>query len=390
MVKAKRDTSTVVIHSDKKVEGDSAVVPPIYTTATFAAGSAEEFHEMATVSGHKRFYTRYGNPTHERAEAIIAELEGAEAALMTASGMGAITTAVMTFVSQGDHIVGQEHCYGGTTTLLRDVLPRFGVEVTLVDQADTAAFERAIKKNTKLIVLESPSNPLLRLTDLRVVAALARANSILTLIDNTFATPINQRPIELGIDLVAHSATKYLAGHSDIIAGVVAGSRKLVQDVWNTSLVFGATLGPFDSWLALRGLRTLPMRVERHNQTALAVAKFLEGHARVERVNYPGLESHPQHELARSQMSGFTGMMSFELTGGVDVADRFISRVQLASNAPGLGGVESLIVRPAAMLAHQINEEQFEKIGVTPKLIRLSVGLENERDLIADIEQALS
>ena len=382
------DLSTPAIHADKDGRG-SAVAPPIYATANFAATSEQEFGEMATLPRHERFYTRYGNPTNRDTEVTIAALEAAQAALVSGSGMGAISTAVLALVSQGDHVIGQQHHYGGTTSLLRDVLPRFGVEVTLVDQTDTSSFERAVKKSTRLIVVESPSNPLLRLTDLRAVSQLARENNALTLIDNTFATPCNQRPIELGIDLVAHSATKYMGGHSDIIAGAVAGPTKLIEKIWKASLIFGAVLSPFDSWLLLRGLRTLPIRVERHNQTALAIARFLEGHPRVRVVNYPGLESHPQHELARQQMTGFTGMLSFELDGGAQAADQFIGKLKLPSHAASLGGVESLIVRPAAMLAQQISEEEFKAAGITPGLIRLSVGLENERDLISDLEQAL-
>jgi cystathionine beta-lyase/cystathionine gamma-synthase len=321
---------------------------------------------------------------------VMAALEGAEAALMTASGMGAISTTVLTLVGQGDHVVAQQNHYAGTTSLLRDLLPRFGVEVTFVDQTEVAEFEKAIRPNTKLIVVESPSNPLMRLTDMRAIAEIAKSRSILTFAENTFGTPINQRPLELGMDIVMHSGTKYLGGHSDLMAGVVVGAKPLLEKIWNTSLLLGSILGPFDGWLLLRGLRTLSVRVERQNRTALTVARFLEAHSKVARVYYPGLESHPQHELARRQMSGFTGILSFELKGGLDAAKRLVAGVRLASYAASIGGTESLIVCPAMMLAHQMSEEQFEKVGVHPGLVRLSVGLEDERDLISDLEQALA
>jgi methionine-gamma-lyase len=394
--KERNDTSdafhaadTVVIHTDRKLNGSKAVSPPIYQTATFRADSNEEFAQMALEPRHDQFYTRYGNPTLTQAGSIVAALEGAETALLTASGMGAMSTSVLALVSAGDHVVAQQNHYAGTTSLLRDLLPRYGVEVTFVDQTDAAEFEKALKPHTKLLIVETPSNPLMRLTDLRAIARLARPRGILTLADNTFATPINQRPLELGIDLVMHSGTKYMGGHSDLSAGVVAGSASLLDKIWNTSLVLGSVLGPFDAWLLLRGLRTLPVRVERHNRTAMSVASFLEAHAKVERVYYPGLESHPQHELARSQMSGFTGILSFELKGGLSAAKRLVTGVRLASYAASVGGAESLIVCPALMLAHQMSEEQFARVGVLPGLVRLSVGLENERDLISDLEQAL-
>jgi cystathionine beta-lyase/cystathionine gamma-synthase len=381
---------TLAIHADRKLNSTSAVSPPIYQSATFRADSNEEFARMALEPRHDHFYTRYGNPTLTQAGAVVAALEGAETALLTASGMGAISTSVLTFVGAGDHVVAQQNHYGGTTSLLRDLLPRYGVEVTFVDQAVAAEFEQALRPQTKLMVVETPSNPLMRLTDLRAVAAIARPRGILTLADNTFATPINQRPLELGIDLVVHSGTKYMGGHSDLSAGAVVGSALLLDKIWNTSLILGSVLGPFDAWLLLRGLRTLPVRVERHNRTAQAVARFLETHSKVARVYYPGLESHPQHELARGQMSGFTGILSFDLKGGLSAAKRLVTGVRLASYAASVGGAESLIVCPAIMLAHQMSEEQFGAVGVRPGLVRLSVGLEHERDLISDLEQALA
>ena len=313
---------TLVIHGDAALAGDSAIAPPIYQTTTFRAGSADEFAEMATQPHPPSYYTRYGNPTLARAETVLAQLEGAEAALVTASGMGAITTAVLALVQSGDHIVAQRNHYMGTTKLLTDVLPKFGVSATLVDQTDMDAIGVAVQANTKLIIVETPSNPTLQLTDLRAVAALARPKGILTMVDSTFATPINQRPLELGMDLVVHAATKYLGGHHDLSAGVVMGPKALVDKIWDMHIVLGAVLGPFDGWLLLRGLRTLPLRVEKHNRTAMAIARFLEAHPAIERVHYPGLESHPQHALAKQQMRGFGGMLSFEVRGGKQVIMR--------------------------------------------------------------------
>jgi cystathionine beta-lyase/cystathionine gamma-synthase len=384
-----RGLDTLLIHADEAVAETPALAPPIYQTATFRGRSADEFLDMAATPRHHGFYTRYGNRTHAHAEAVIAALEGAEAAMLTASGMGAISTTVLSFVGAGDHVILQESHYAGTTALGRDLLPRWGVEVTFVDQRSVGAFEGAMRANTRLVVLESPSNPLLRLTDLRAVAALARARGALTVADNTFATPVNQRPLALGVDLVAHSATKFLGGHSDLTAGVVAGPAALVERVWKTSLVLGAVLGPFDAWLLLRGLRTLGVRMERHNRTALAVARFLAAHPRVRAVHYPGLESHPQRALAAAQMAGGSGVVSFELHGGLAAAERFVAALELAPRAASVGGVESLVVHPAAMLSTTMSAEEFARVGVAPDLVRLSVGLEDERDLLDDLAHAL-
>jgi cystathionine beta-lyase/cystathionine gamma-synthase len=383
------DIDTRLIHADHAIAEASALAPPIHQTATYRGESAEEFEAMATEPRHHRFYTRYGNQTHAHAEAVIASLEGAEAAMLAASGMGAISTTVLTFVGQGDHVIVQENHYAGTSALARDLLPKWGVEVSVVDQRRLAAFEAAIRPTTRLIMVESPSNPLLRLTDLRAVAEMAKPRGILTVADNTFATPINQRPLALGIDLVVHSGTKYFGGHCDLTAGAIAGSAALVERIWKTSIVLGATLGPFDGWLMLRGLRTLSVRMERHNRTALSIARFLEAHPQVSQVYFPGLPSHPQRELACRQMTGARGVLSFELRGGYEAAERFLSALRLIPRAASVGGVESLIVHPAAMLAKTMSTEQFAAVGVRPDLIRLSVGLEDEKDLIADLEQGL-
>lgn len=384
-----RADSTDLLHGDAGLDDDSSVAPPIYPSATFRAGDAEHFRAMATTPRHRRFYARYGSPTHARVEALVSRLEGTEDALLLASGMAAVSTTVLALVQAGDHVIAQRCHYMGTTQLIERLLPRFGVATTVVDQTDTAAFERALTPATRLIVLETPSNPLLQLTDLAAVARIARPRGILTLADNTFATPINQRPHAHGIDLVVHSATKFLGGHHDLLAGVVAGSRHAIETVWEASIVLGANLGAFESWLLLRGLRTLALRVERQNASALAVARYLHDHPAVADVHYPGLPAHPQHALARAQMKGGGGVLSFELRGGLDTALDFMQRLTLFSQAVSLGGIESLAMHAATVWAGTLTEEQTRAAGVEPGLVRLSIGLEDQADLIADLGQAL-
>ncbi|HEX3050425.1 MAG TPA: PLP-dependent aspartate aminotransferase family protein [Aggregatilineaceae bacterium] len=380
---------TRAIHADKYVDETTSLAPPIFQTSTFASHSAEEFMEMATEPQHPRFYARYGNPTHEHVQAVIAALEGGEKALLTGSGMGAMTTMAFALLEAGAHVVAQKVHYGGTIGLFEKLMAKYGVETTFVDQTDVGAFEAAIRPNTKLIVVETPTNPLMLLTDLKAIAALAKAHSIVTIADNTFATPVNQRPLDYGIDLVYHSATKYLGGHHDLIAGVIVGSGELIERVWRTSLTVGAALNAFDSWLLLRGLRTLQLRVEKHNANALQIARRLADHPAIKAVYYPGLEDHPQYELAKTQMSGFTGMLSFELHGGYAAAEQFLAKLHLIDCAASLGGIHTLAVQPAAMLAGTLTEAQFMERGVPPSLIRLSVGLEHPDDLLRDMFQAL-
>jgi methionine-gamma-lyase len=380
---------TLLIHADRELNQSSAVAPPIYQTANFRADSAADFMERAEQGRHPEFYTRFGNPTLAQAERVLATLEGAEAALLSSSGMAAFTSTVLTIVESGSHVVAQTSHYGGTTSLLRDFLPKFGVQTTYVDQRDSAAFQKALRPNTKLVIVESPSNPVMRLTDLQAVARIAKAHGALTLADNTFATPLNQRPLEMGIDLVFHSATKYLSGHSDLIAGVVMGSTALIKRVWDAHVLVGTALSPMNAWLLLRGLRTLMVRVRQHNENALAVAQFLESHSAVRKVHYPGLPSHPQRDLALQQMKRFGGMLSFELKGGSAAAERFLNRLRLGSRAGSLGAVETLVVDAAANFRHYFKPEEADAVGIVPGLVRVSVGLEAAKDLIADFNQAL-
>ncbi len=380
---------TKAVHTSRSLNPTSAVSPPIWQTTTFSAETAEEFAEIATATKPAEFYTRYGNPNHHMVEATMAALEGGESALVASSGMGAIFAAIPGHLQTGDHVIAQRNHYAGTTTLLKDFLPRWGIEVTFVDQAVNAEFVDAIRPNTKMIFVETPVNPLMQITDLRFIVELAKEHGILTICDNTFATPVNQRPLELGIDAVVHSATKYIGGHHDVTAGVLAGSREFVERTWKFALVAGATLSPFDGWLILRGLRTLGLRVERHNQNGMALAQFLEKHPKVSRVHYPGLPSHPQHELAKSQMSGFTGMLSVELRGGYSAGDSLISSLKLATRAASLGGFETLVVHPASMWSLQLSREERGSTGISEGLVRVSAGLEDDVDLLRDFEQAL-
>ena len=380
---------TIAVHTSKSLNTTAAVSPPIWQTTTFSAETAEDFAEIAIATKPAEFYTRYGNPTHKQVEATLAALEGGEAAIVSGSGMGAIFAAVMSNLESGDHIVAQRNHYAGSTTLFKEILPRWGIECTVVDQTDPQAFEGALRSQTKLIYVETPTNPLMQITDLRAIANLGSANKITTMIDNTFATPINQRPLELGIDAVVHSATKYIGGHHDVTAGAVVGSETFIDHVWKFAIVSGATLSPFDGWLMLRGLRTLGIRVERHNQNGMALARFLADHPRVAQVYYPGLSSHPQHELARAQMSGFTGMLSVELRGGYSAAEALISNLRLATRAASLGGFETLVVHPAAMWGLQLSPEQRRSTGISESLVRISAGLEDEADLLRDFAEAL-
>lgn len=359
---------------------------PIYQTSTFEVTDNDE---QLRVTPTDRFYTRYGNPTNTVAEQTVAELEGVEAALTFASGMGAITTTIMALLKAGDHIVAQRDIYGGATKFLSQWLPKFGIETTFVDTVEYEQHARAIRPNTKLLHVESPTNPTLRVVDLNKIADLARQHNLITMIDGTFGTPINQRPSESGIDLVMHSGTKYLGGHTDLICGIVAGRSELIEKIRSTRTTLGNCMDPHASWLLVRGLKTLALRVARQNESALRVAEFLEQHAKVRRAHYPFLKSHPQYEVARRQMSGGGGMVSFEVEGTGEDARRVSEAMRLFTLAPSLGGAESLVSIPVLTSHAMIQPEQRAKMGVTEQMVRLSVGIENADDLIADLESAL-
>jgi cystathionine beta-lyase/cystathionine gamma-synthase len=359
---------------------------PIYQTSTFQVTDNEE---QLRVTNTDHYYTRYGNPTNTVAEQTVAELEGVDAALTFASGMGAITTTIMALLKAGDHIVAQRDIYGGVTKFLSQWLPKMAIETTFVDTTDYEQHARAIRPNTRLLHVESPTNPTLRIVDFEKISALAKEHTLITMIDATFGTPVNQRPADYGIDLVMHSGTKYLAGHTDLICGVVAGRAELIKKIHETRITLGNCMDPHASWALVRGLKTLALRVARQNESAQRVAEYLSQHTKVRSVNYPFLKSHPQYALARQQMSGGGGMVSFEVEGsGVD-ARRVSEALRLFTLAPSLGGVESLVSIPVLTSHLMIAPEHRAKMGVTDQLIRLSVGIESADDLIADLEHAL-
>ncbi|MGC9350246.1 MAG: trans-sulfuration enzyme family protein [Anaerolineae bacterium] len=332
-------------------------------------------------------YGRYSNPTQRAVEGKLAALEGGEGAVLFATGMAAIITTMLTLLKAGDHAVVVRDAYRRTKEFSRDFLPRFGVETTLVDIDDHQGLAEAVRSNTRLIFSETPTNPYLRIADLAQVAALAKDRDIITIVDSTFATPLNMHPLELGMDLVVHSATKYLGGHNDLLAGVVIGAHHLVTEIEYTRGLLGGVGGPNDAYLLLRGLKTLPLRVERQNENATRIARFLDDHPAVARVYYPGLPSHPDHEIAKRQMQGFGGVVSFEIAGDKETTSRFVDRLQIPYIGPTLGGVESIVQQQALFVS--LDPEERRASGVSDSLVRFAVGIEDPDDLIADLAQAL-
>jgi len=389
------NTETILVHEGQHFNSTAAVTAPIFQTSTYIADSdPAEYIRAATEPKHPYFYHRHGNPTNSQVAAVIAKLEKTEDALVFATGMAAISTAILAIVKSGDHIVTQLAHYSGTAIFFKEFLTDYGITVTAVDQTDTAAFADAIQVNTKLIYIETPSNPNLNITDLKAVGELAKQHNILSMVDNTFASPINQTPRDFGIDIVVHSATKYLGGHSDLTAGIVCGSQDYIAKVWKRSVALGASLAPLDSWLLLRGLKTLSLRVKQINSNALELASFLDRHPKIKNVSYPGLSSHPQHKLAGRQMRGFSGMICIEVEGTDEEqafknAQALINNLEIFINAASLGGVESLIVHPASMWGGHHTQAQKKASGITLGMLRISVGIENVADLIEDLEQAL-
>lgn len=373
---------TLAIHAGERPDKTyGAVAVPIYQTSTFA------FEDIGKTRGFD--YSRTGNPTRKILEDTIASLEGGKAAFAFATGMAAETT-VIHLLSAGDHVVTGDDIYGGTYRLFQDVMTRFGVEFTFVRMDSRRNIEAAIRPNTRLLWLETPSNPLLNIVDLEMAVDVAKKHNLLTAIDNTFASPYFLKPIEFGIDLVVHSTTKYLNGHCDVLGGaVVTTTDDLTERVHFLLNAMGTPASPFDSWLVLRGIETLPIRMERHQANAFAVADFLGGHPAVKKVYFPGLESHPGHDIARRQMKGFGGMVSFEINGGEKETNTFLRSIKLFVLAESLGGAASLCAHPATMTHASMPEEHRRKVGITTELVRLSIGLENPGDLIEDLKQAL-
>ena len=379
---------TESVHGASSLEKQNApMAQPIYQTSTFKVTDSEQ---QLRATGTDMFYTRYGNPTHTAVEGAVAELEGADAALLFASGMNAITTTILALLKHGDHIVAQRDIYGGVTKFLSTWLPRLGIETTFVDSTDYAEHERAVRPNTKVLYLESPTNPTLRVVDIARASAIASEHGLVSLIDATFATPINLRPVENGIDVVLHSGTKYFGGHTDLICGIAAGRGDLIDQIRSTRTTLGGCMDPHAAFLLLRGIKTLAVRVAHQNESALRIAEFLSTHPKVRSVNYPFLKGHPQRALAMQQMKGGGGVLSFEVEGTGEDAKKVSEALRLFTLAPSLGGVESLVSIPVLTSHAMISAEHRQKMGVTEQLVRLSVGIENVDDLIADLDHALA
>ena len=387
MKQGKRRPETAAVRGASDLEKrNGPVAPEIYQTSTFEVADNEEQIRVTTTD---RYYTRWGNPTITLAEQTLAALEGTEAALVFASGMGAITTTILALLKTGDHIVAQRDVYGGVARFFAEWLPKLGIETTLVDTTEYEQHQRAIRPNTRLLYLESPTNPSLRIVDMKKTASLAKQRGLISMIDSTFGTPINQHPAEYGIDLVMHSGTKYLSGHADLTCGVVCGRRELIDEIGETRKTLGNCMDPHAAWLLIRGLKTLAVRVARQNENALRVAQFLEQHAKVRRVHYPFLKSHAQYAIARGQMSGGSGMVTFEVEGSGDDARRVSEAMRMFTLATSLGGVESLVSIPVLTSHAMFSAELREKMGVNEQMVRLSVGIESVDDLIEDLERAL-
>jgi cystathionine beta-lyase/cystathionine gamma-synthase len=382
--------ATKLIHVSEGISRDAApLTTPIYETTTFLFENAKEVLDYNEGRSQKFLYSRYANPTVVAVEQKIAALEGAERALVLSSGQAATTTALLGLVSAGDEVVCSSAIYGGTLHLLADFLPKFGVRARFVEPDAFRQPDALFTRETKLLWFESPINPTLRCIDVAAVAAACRTRGVISVIDNTFASPINQHPISLGVDLVMHSATKYLNGHSDVTAGALAGSEAHIEVIYKARKLVGTVLDPYAAYALGRGLKTLAVRMERHNASAFAIAKWLDASGRVAKTYYPGLPSHPDHAVAARQMRGFGGMVCVDLGGGYDRAARFFDRLGVFKRAASLGGVESLCSLPVLTSQWGHSEEELEKAGVTRGMARLSVGLEDPDDLIADLDQAL-
>jgi cystathionine gamma-synthase len=389
-------SSTKAVHAgEHRPLPHHSLTLPIVQTATYTFKDTADLcsfmeAQMWGVKDGRIDYGRYGNPTVAAVEEKVAALDGGEDALLFASGMAAITTTLLSILRTGQHLIITDDSYRRTRQFCLTFLKRLGIECTVVPAGDLAAVEAAITPETRLLVSESPTNPYLRVVDLKRLTRIAKKHGLKTLIDSTFVTPINQRPLEFGVDLVLHSATKYLGGHNDLLAGVVVGSQSLISLIRENLGILGAVSDPQSAYLLQRGLKTLALRVQCQNSTAQAVAEFLEPHPAIRRVWYPGLPSHPDHEVACQQMQHFGGVVSFEIEGDLEATSRFIDAVTIPIIAPSLGGVESLIEQPALMSYYDLSSEEREAVGIKDNLVRLSIGVEDAEDLISDLTQALS
>ena len=375
--------ATRAIHGDPKARADwTAVAPPLYQSSTFTnpIGSTAEV-----------LYSRYGNnPNQVDIGRRLALLEGAEAALFVSSGMGATALAHLAVLRPGDHLISSEWIYGGVQRLFSQEFGRLGIDVSFVNPTQHRTWKKAMRKTTRAVFIETPTNPLLRIIDLEPIATLCKAEGLALIVDSTFATPVNLRPLEHGADVVIHSATKYLNGHSDVIAGAVAGSESVVEEVRRLMQLWGQAIDPFAAWLIDRGMRTLTVRVERQNEIGLAIAQWCAKQDAIAKVHYPGLASHQDHELAKRTLNGFGGMLGIELKGGVRAAERFLKALTIAAHAPSLGGVETLVSEPRLTSHASLTAEQRAQAGIPDGFLRFSLGLEDPDDIIADFAQALA
>ncbi len=388
--KRRQGISTRAIHAgeDRERYADS-ITTPIVQTSTYVFKDSREVEDY-TKHGKPRFeYGRYGNPTELVAQRRLAHLEGAEDGVLFTSGMSAITTTILTLVKSGDHLVITDDAYKRTLEFCSEYLQRFGIGCTIVPFGDYRALERAVRKNTRFIFSESPTNPYLNIFDLERLGSIARKHKVLTVIDSTFATPLNQRPLEWGVDLVIHSLTKYLAGHNDILGGAVLGRADLIGKIRALHKGLGGVIDPHCCYLVVRGLKTFALRVKHQNTSAMKVARFLEAHTLVKKVYYPGLESHQHHEIAKAQMDGYGGVVTFDIKGGLARAKRFLDALKLCFIAPSFGGVETLITHPATITYYRETRKERYALGITDSLIRLALGAEDVDDIIADLDQAL-
>ncbi|RKY24405.1 MAG: cystathionine gamma-synthase [Planctomycetota bacterium] len=385
-----KSLATRSIHSgEPRRKYADSLTTPIIQTSTFVFQDSRHIEDY-TKKGKEHFeYGRYGNPTAQIAERRLANLEGAEDCIVFSSGMSAITTTILSLVQSGDHIVITDDSYKKTLEFCRSYLKQFGIGCTIVPFGDYEVLEKAIRKSTRFIFSESPTNPYLNIFDLVKIKKIADKHNVLTLIDSTFSTPFNQRPIEFGMDIVLQSATKYLAGHNDILAGAVLGKKELIDKIRSLHKSMGGLIDPHCCYLLLRGLKTFPLRVQRQNETAMQIAGFLESHKRVKKVYYPFLESHPHYDVAKEQMAGGGGVVTFEIKGNLSTAKRFLDALKLCYIGPSLGGVETLITHPALVSYYDYTREERYELGITDTLFRLAVGLEDVEDIISDLERGL-
>ncbi|WP_353894541.1 methionine gamma-lyase [Proteinivorax hydrogeniformans] len=388
----KHDFKTLAVHAGQKPDKlHGALATPLYQTSTFVFDNVQQGANRFAGEESGYIYTRLGNPTQAVLEEKMAALEGGEAALAFGSGMAAVSAVLMYFLKGGDHVVHSDAIYGCTHSFLHEIICDYNVSATSVDTSDVQKVKEAIKPNTKAIYLETPANPTMKLCDIEAISKIAKEAGAVVIVDNTFMSPYLQSPLELGADVVLHSATKYIGGHGDVVAGILVGSKEIMDGIRMTTLKdIGGIIAPFDAWLLIRGLKTLAVRMDRTCENAQKVAEYLEQHPAVEKVHYPGLPSFPQHELAKKQMKGFSGLISFELKGGYDAGVKLMNSVKLCQLAVSLGDVDSLIQHPASMTHSVVPEEERLEAKITPGLVRLSVGIEDVEDIIEDLDQGIS